>query len=186
MNNFMTAFAVVAFLAVGAIAGFYFIEWQPVDEEHTALTASIEELEKKLDGLKSIKSEIKKYENKLQELTKQKSKLQTDSIGLDEVVPKLLDSTETIANKFKVKFQDIRISPLVRAEDWSELPVEMTVLGTFNDINCFFNVMEARKIINLAAGSMNVAVSSEVDKENKKSPMLSVTLSAKVYILDNR
>ena len=42
--------------------------------------------------------------------------------------------------------------------------------------------MEKRKIINLAAGSMNVSVSSEVDKETK-SPMLSENLSAKVYLL---
>jgi len=40
--------------------------------------------------------------------------------------------------------------------------------------------MERRKIINLAAGSMNV--SAEVDRDSK-SPLLSVTLSAKVYIM---
>ena len=101
---------------------------------------------------------------------------------MNKVVPKLLDSTEIIANKFNVKFQDIRINPLVRAEDWNELPVEMTILGTFKNITCFLNVMEKRKIINLAVGSMNISVSSEVDKDSK-SPMLSVNLSAKVYIL---
>jgi Tfp pilus assembly protein PilO len=101
---------------------------------------------------------------------------------LNSVVPKLLDSTEVIANKFNVKFQDIRISQLIRAEDWSELPVEMTVLGTFKDIGNFLTIMEKRKIINLAAGSMNVSVSADIDRDTK-SPLLSVVLSAKVYVL---
>jgi hypothetical protein len=42
--------------------------------------------------------------------------------------------------------------------------------------------MEKRKIVNLAAGSMNVSVSAEVDRETK-SPLLSVVISAKVYIM---
>lgn len=182
MNNLLTALFLVVVLTAGACAGFWYFEYLPVDEERVSLVKKIEELNAEIEKLKRLDSDIKKMKDEEAKLLEQKKKLQTESIPLNTVVPKLLDSTETIANKFKVKFQDIRISPLVRAEDWNELPVEMTILGTFNDIGCFLNVMEQRKIINLAAGSMSVSVSSEVDKQSK-SPMLSVTLSAKVYIL---
>lgn len=182
MNNFATAFILIILITIGAGIGFYVSEVDEVLKERDELTAKIEEQRAELKRLDNLDTEIKKLKDKIAKLTEQKSKLQTDSIPLNKVVPTLLDSTETIANKFKVKFQDIRISPLVRAEDWSELPVEMTILGTFNNVSCFLNVMEQRKIINLAAGSMNVSVSSEVDKDSK-NPMLSITLSAKVYIL---
>lgn len=182
MNNFATAFILIIVLAIGAGIGFYFTEVEEALKEREELVTKIEDHKQELKRLESLDNDIRKLKDKISKLTEQKSKLQTESIPLNTVVPKLLDSTETIANKFKVKFQDIRISPLVRAEDWSELPVEMTILGTFNNVSCFLNVMEQRKIINLAAGSMNVSVSSEVDKDSK-SPMLSITLSAKVYIL---
>ena len=185
MNNFSTAILVVIVAAFVAGGVFYAIEFQPVLSEREGKIADIEELEKKLAGLKNIDKEIEKLRVEKSNFEKQKNKLQTDSISMNEIVPMLLNSTEIIANKFGVKFQDIRISPLVRAEDWSELPVEMTVLGTFNNINCFLNVMEARKLINLADGSMSIAVSSEVDKDSKK-PVLSVNLSAKAYILGTR
>ena len=181
-NHFMGAIlvSVVATLITGVL--FYSNVYQKVMEDREALNQEIAKLDAKAEELKNIEKEITKFEKQIKDAEEQKNKLQTDSIPLNAVVPKLLDSTEIIANKFNVKFQDIRISPLVRAEDWNELPVEMTILGTFKNITCFLNVMEKRKIINLAAGSMNISVSSEVDKETK-SPMLSVNLSAKVYIL---
>lgn len=182
MNNVATVIVVLLFIAVGAGVGFYYQYYEPVTVEREEIQNKIEEHKNEKEKLKGLEKEIKDYKKKIEEATAEKAKLQTDSIPLNTVVPKLLESTEAVANKFKVKFSDIRISPLVRAEDWSELPVELTILGTFNNVNCFLNVMEQRKIINLAAGSMNVSVSAEVDKETE-SPLLSVTLSAKVYIL---
>ncbi|MBQ3644610.1 MAG: type 4a pilus biogenesis protein PilO [Candidatus Riflebacteria bacterium] len=181
-NHFMLAIFICILMVIGTGIGFYSTVWEKVTEEETQLKADLEKLQQEAEKLKGIDKEIEKYNKQIEEQEALRKKLQTDSIPLNEVVPKLLDSTEIIANKFNVKFQDIRISPLVRAEDWNELPVEMTILGTFKNVTCFLNVMEKRKIINLAAGSMNVSVSSEVDKETK-SPMLSVNLSAKVYLL---
>ena len=179
-NHFMGAIFLSIIIVLGTGIGFYSTVYDQVTVEKTQLEekrASLEEEQKKLQN-----NEISKLKKDIQEQEEIKSKLQTDSIPLNKVVPKLLDSTEIIANKFNVKFQDIRINPLVRAEDWNELPVEMTILGTFKNITCFLNVMEKRRIINLAVGSMNISVSNDIDKESK-SPMLSVNLSAKVYIL---
>ena len=181
-NHFMAAIFICVCLALGTGVAFYSNVYEVVDKEEKELKSEIEKLEQERDKLKNIGSEITKLKDNIKQAESEKNKLQTDSIPLNKVVPTLLDSTEIIANKFNVKFQDIRISPLVRAEDWNELPVEMTILGTFKNITCFLNVMEKRKIINLAVGSINISVSSEVDKESK-SPLLSVNLSAKVYIL---
>ncbi len=182
MNNMAACIVVVLIALIAACGIFYEYDFVPYQEKRDELTSKIEEHKSDLSKFDQVKKNIKKLEEKIKDLEAQKAKLQTDSIPLNTVVPKMLDSTETIANKFNVKFSDIRISPLVRAEDWAELPVEMTILGTFNNVGCFLNVMEQRKIVNLAAGSMNVSVSAEVDKDTK-SPMLSVTLSAKIYIL---
>ena len=182
MNNMAACIVVVLKALIAACGIFYEYDFVPYQEKRDELTSKIEEHKNDLSKFDQVKKNIKKLEEKIKDLEAQKAKLQTDSIPLNTVVPKMLDSTETIANKFNVKFSDIRISPLVRAEDWAELPVEMTILGTFNNVGCFLNVMEQRKIVNLAAGSMNVSVSAEVDKDTK-SPMLSVTLSAKIYIL---
>lgn len=181
-NSILISIFVCVVILLSGVAGFYFMEVEPVDQKAKDFQAKIKDKEEKLAGFSNIEKEIEKLKNEIKTLEDDKKKLQTETIKLDEVVPKLLDSTESVSNKFDVKFQDIRISPLVRAEDWSELPVEMTILGTFDNISNFLIVMEKRKLINLAAGSMNVSVSSEVDKLTG-SPMLSVNLSAKVYIL---
>lgn len=180
MNNFAVVTIFLLVLAAGAGVFFYMNYYQPLVDEAEKIKTEIDDLERQKAQLANIEEEMAQLKAQISKLTEQKNKLQMESNQLNTVVPKLLDSTETIANKFKVKFQDIRISPLVRAEDWSELPVEMTILGTFKDIG--LTIMEKRKIINLAAGSMNVSVSAEVDRDSK-SPLLSVTLSAKVYIM---
>ena len=178
----MGAILLSIILVLGTGAGFYTTVYEKVTTEEKELEDQKKGLEEEKAKLQNIGNEITKLKKDIKEQEEIKNKLQTDSIPLNEVVPKLLDSTEIIANKFNVKFQDIRINPLVRAEDWNELPVEMTILGTFKNITCFLNVMEKRRIINLAVGSMNISVSNDIDKESK-SPMLSVNLSAKVYIL---
>ena len=183
MNNHLIIAVFLSIVIAAIAAGLHYQSvWTPVLEEREKLEGKIKTLQSDIDKLKNVDKDIATYKDKKEKLLEKKKKLQTDSISLDDVVPTLLESTECVASKFDIKFQDIRISPLVRAEDWSELPVEMTILGTFKNITCFLNVMENRKLINLAAGSMNVSVSSEVDKDSG-SPLLSVTLSAKVYIL---
>ncbi len=182
MNNFAVVTIFLLVIAAGAGVFFYMNYYEPMVVEGEKIGQEIEGLKKQKAQLANIEEEMAELKSQISKLTEQKNKLQMESNQLNTVVPKLLESTETIANKFKVKFQDIRISPLVRAEDWSELPIEMTILGTFKDIGGFLTIMEKRKIVNLAAGSMNVSVSAEVDRDTK-SPLLSVTLSAKVYIM---
>ena len=178
----MGAIFISILLVLGTGIGFFTTVYDKVTSDRKEFEDKKVSLLDEKEKLKNIGNEITKLKADIKKQEEIKSKLQTDSIPLNKVVPKLLDSTEIIANKFNVKFQDIRINPLVRAEDWNELPVEMTILGTFKNITCFLNVMEKRKIINLAVGSMNISVSNEVDKDSK-SPLLSVNLSAKVYIL---
>lgn len=181
MNNFAAAIIVIFLAAAAAAGALYVYEYQPLAEEKQGILNKIEEGRKLINQLKSKEKEVVELKAKIKTLEAKEKKLQTESISLQDVVPKLLDSTELIANKFKVKFQDIRISQLIRAEEWSELPVEITLLGTFKNIGNFMYVVEKRKLLNLAAGSMNVSVSADVDPETK-SPKLSVVLSAKVYI----
>jgi len=182
MNNFAVVTIFLLVIAAGAGVFFYMNYYQPMVEDGEKISSEIEGLQRQKAQLANIEEEMAELKNQISKLTEQKNKLQMESNQLNTVIPKLLESTETIANKFKVKFQDIRISPLVRAEDWSELPIEMTVVGPFKDIGGFLTIMERRKIVNLAAGSMNVSVSAEMDRETK-SPLLSITLSAKVYIM---
>lgn len=181
-NYFLIAIIVSIIIVVGTVGSFYATEWEPVVQEREKLTSDIESVKRDIADLEKIDDQIKKLKKEKEELEEKKKKLQTDSVSLDDVVPLLLDSIEIIANKFDITFQDIRISPLVRAEDWSELPVELMIQGTFDNINCFLTVVEKRKLINLAAGSMSISVSSDLDKDTG-SPKLSVQLSAKVYIL---
>jgi type IV pilus assembly protein PilO len=182
MNNFAVVTILLLLVAVGAGVFFWMNYYQPILDEAESLKSDIDDLEKKKARLANIDDEIDKIRQDIAKLQDQRKGLETESNRLETVVPKVLESTETIANKFDVKFQDIRISPLVRAEDWSELPIEISVQGTFKNIGEFLTIVEKRKIINLAAGSMNVSVSAEVDRKTK-SPLLGVTLSAKVYIL---
>ncbi|HOY65867.1 MAG TPA: type 4a pilus biogenesis protein PilO [Candidatus Ozemobacteraceae bacterium] len=182
MNNFAVVIMIIVFAAAGAGGAFWMYYWEPTMEIRTKLENDIKDLERKKDEIRNVADEIARINESIAKLTEEKKKLEMESNQLGTVVPKLLDSTEAIANKFNVKFQDIRISPLVRAEQWSELPVEVGLLGTFQDIGNFLTIMEKRKIVNLAAGSINISVSAETDTKSK-APLLTVNLSAKVYIM---
>ncbi len=182
MNNFAAVILIILVAAAGAGFAFWTYYWQPVMEARNGLEQQIRELERKKDEIKNVDDEIARINEAIAKLTEEKNKLQMESNQLNTVVPKLLDSTEAVANKFNVRFQDIRISPLVRAEQWSELPIEIGILGTFQDIGSFLVVMEKRKIVNLAAGSITISVSAETDTKTK-SPLLTITLNAKVYIM---
>lgn len=182
MNNFaavILALIVAAALAAGA---FYMYYWQPLLEEREKIEGEIKKLEGEQKQIGNLKIEIAEIREKIKDADERKKKLAMESNQLSTVVPKLLDSTETIASKFNVKFNDIRISPLVRSEQWSELPIEVGILGTFENIGKFLHIMEKRKIANLAAGSITISVSAETDTKSK-SPLLTVTLNAKVYIM---
>jgi Tfp pilus assembly protein PilO len=182
MNNFAVVIVVILIAAAGAAGAFYTQYWEPAQAAANEINNRIKELEGKKAEIATVENEISRITDQIAKLTEEKKKLEMESNQLSTVVPKLLDSTEAIANKFNIKFQDIRITPLVRAESWSELPVEMGILGTFEDIGNFLTVMEKRKIVNLAAGSVTISVSAETDPKSK-SPLLTVTLSAKVYIM---
>ena len=179
--NVLASFLITIVAAAGAAGFWWYNDIQPKLEEKKKVEADIDEGKRQIDSLKKKRSEVTKLDEEIKELEVKEKKLQTSTVSLEKVVPMLLDSTELIANKFDVKFQDIRISQMIRAEEWNELPVEMTLLGTFSNIGKFMSVVEQRKLVNLADGSMNVSVSAEVD-DKTKSPKLSVVLSSKVYL----
>lgn len=182
MNTFAVVFLVIVLAAAGAGAAFWVSYFQPALEEESRLNDEVKNLEGKLNQIKTVADDIARLNDEIAKLTQEISRLQMESNQLNTIVPKLLDSIEAISNKFNVKFQDIRINPLVRGDDWSELPVEISLVGTFNDIGNFLVICEKRKILNLAIGSINITVSAETDPKTK-SPLLSVTLNAKAFIM---
>lgn len=183
MNNFAVVMLVIVVASAVAVGVFYVYYLEPAQQEVSNLEVKISKNLKEIENLKRVDEDIAKEKARIETLEKKKRELETESIKLESVVPKLLDSTELIASKFEVKFQDIRISPLTRSENWSELPVEMTAIGTFQQIGNFLKVLENRKIINLASrGSINVAVTAEPDPKSK-SPLLTVTINGRVFIM---
>jgi len=182
MNNFAVVILVIVLATAGAGGAFWMYYLQPAQDERAKLELEITGLKAKKDEIKTVQDEIARAKEDIERLTVDKNRLQMDSNQMSTVVPKLLDSIEAIANKYSVKFQDIRISPLVRAEQWSELPIELGILGTFQNIANFLVICEKRKILNLAAGSITISVSAETDPKSK-SPLLTVTLNAKAYIM---
>lgn len=182
MNNYMLVLFVLIIAAAVAVGSFYIYWYQPKLEERDRINSEINRLKGEEAKIANLEKEIATNREKISEALERKKKLAMESNQLSTVVPKLLDSTETVANKFEVKFNDIRISPIVRSEQWSEIPIEIGILGTFENIGKFLHVMEKRKISNLAAGSITLSVSAEADAKTK-SPLLTVTLNAKVYIM---
>lgn len=181
MQNFAIVTILLIVISVAAGGVFYQYHYMPLENDRKDIEAELRRLDGEKTRLKDIDRELDALNKQIAELTEEENELQMESNQLETVVPRLLESTEIVSNKFDVKFQDIRISPLVRAEQWSELPVEFTVLGTFDQLGKFLRVVEERRIVNLAAGSMHVAVSA--DRDDEHHPLLNVTLSAVVYIM---
>lgn len=81
-----------------------------------------------------------------------------------------------------VKFQDMRISPIIRCENWTETPWEIGINTPENSI--VPNLEKVAKFSNagdmLICQAINVSVSAETYKETKE-PVLSVSLIGKLY-----
>ncbi|MBI3037796.1 type 4a pilus biogenesis protein PilO [bacterium] len=182
MNNFAAVVMFIVIALAAALGAFYIYYWQPAQDQRAEIEKSIANLKVKQNQIANLDGEISKIQEDIAKKEEEKNKLAMESNQLNTVVPKLLESTEVVANKFNVKFNDIRISPLVRAEQWSELPIEISLSGTFSDVGNFLLIMEKRKIVNLAAGAITISVSAETDVKSK-SPYITVNLSAKVYIM---
>ncbi len=88
---------------------------------------------------------------------------------------------DTYASQF-VRFQDMRISPIIRCEKWIEVPWEIGVSTAENliasDLKKVSQFDNAGDV--LVCQAINVSVSAEIHKETKQ-PVLSVTLMGKLY-----
>lgn len=182
MNNIAVVILILVLATAGAGAAFYVMYFEPIKEEEKKIQDEIDQLKKKFAEIDKLDDEIDRLNREIADKQAEQKKLSTGNDEVETVVPKLLESTEKIANKYEVKFQDIRISPLVRNDQWSELPVELGISGTFANVGQFLVAMEKMKIVNLAEGKITISSSSEPDPKTK-SPLLTVNLNAKVYII---
>ncbi|MFC1743391.1 type 4a pilus biogenesis protein PilO [Candidatus Riflebacteria bacterium] len=183
MNSIMQALVVNLFCLIGAGAGFYLNSWQPHEETMVELRSEISKLKSQVDAKDDIVKEIKSLEAEIKKKEAEKERLLKNSPRLESQVPELLKSLEDTAKKFNVKFSDIRISPLIRNEQWSELPVEFTLRGTFHKLGEFLFKYENKKVINLTKGTLSITPTSEMDPKEKK-PILTVQLSGTIYALN--
>lgn len=184
-GNNMVVFILLLIISAGAGGHWYFTVYQEFITARDAKQQEIEKVTKDIKGVNMLEEELnrvkKEYEQKKKEMKYLVEKIQTQ-----QQVPDILKKVETITIENKVKFNEIRISPLIEYEGYSEIPIEFVLEGKYHDIGRFMASLENLKIFNVNAGIISISQKGKVTldpKTNKEAQMLSVALQVKAFLL---
>ncbi len=81
-----------------------------------------------------------------------------------------------------VRYQDIRISPYVRTEEWLEIPFEIGLMFDETELVPVLEVMNGFPAMDSQMAINSVTISVSAESNPKGLPLLTVTLNGKTYL----
>jgi type IV pilus assembly protein PilO len=184
-GNNMVVFILLLIFSAGAGGHWYFTVYQEFITARDAKQQEIDKVTRDIEGVEMLKDELervtKEYEQKKKEMA-----ILVKNIQTDQQVPDILKKVENITIDNKVNFKEIRISPLIEYEGYSEIPIEFVLEGGYHDIGRFMASLENLKIFNVNAGIISISQKGKVTldpKTNTQAQMLSVALQVKAFLL---
>lgn len=189
MGGKFTIFVTTILLAAGMGLGWYFSSYK----HHQEL------IQQKDDEIKGINDQLaanKDIDQKIERQNKEKEKLlvQIENLrkwfGTREHIPEVLRVMELTSKKYSIKMKDIKFSPLIEYDGYSELPIEISFESRYHHFGEFLAFIENRRIVNINGAVINITPRGNptYNKETQKFDILSlnISVSVKAYILHNQ
>ena len=142
---------------VGFGAGIFlfvcFIFWQyfygPVLKEHDELKTKVEDLETKIGHERRLARDLPKFRKDVEEL-EVKLKFALQELPDEREIPDLLANISNLARDAGLEVSLFKPSAEVFREFYAEVPVRISVEGTFHQVNTFFDeVGRLPRIVNI-------------------------------------
>jgi type IV pilus assembly protein PilO len=147
---------------MAAVAGLYFylIYW-PNLELLQKKKAEIGVLERQVRELRVIAANMKRFQEEAARL-REELNLAITQLPTSKEIPSLLSNISQVGKDSGLEFLLFKPTPEISKEFYAEIPVEIRVKGTYNDVALFFDrVGKLPRIVNISEVSMdNVKESS--------------------------
>ena len=152
---------VVVAIIVGVMTGYYFMIYQDKSIELLNLQGQAEELQRKLNKVRVIASNLDEFEQEVAKLERDLS-LVIKQLPSRKEFETLLRDISTAGKKVGVAIKSIERKPEVSHSFYAEVPFQLELEGEYHNIARFFEQMAAlRRIVNM--GSMDIKIVSESD-----------------------
>ena len=152
---------VVVAIIVGVMTGYYFMIYQDKSIELLNLQGQAEELQRKLNKVRVIASNLDEFEQEVAKLERDLS-LVIKQLPSRKEFETLLRDISTAGKKVGVAIKSIERKPEVSHSFYAEVPFKLELEGEYHNIARFFEQMAAlRRIVNM--GSMDIKIVSESD-----------------------
>jgi type IV pilus assembly protein PilO len=151
----------VAAIVAGIVAGYYFMIYQEKSVELANLESQAEELQRKLNKVRIVASNLAGFEQEVARLERDLS-LVVKQLPSRKQFEDLLRDISTAGKKVGVSIKSIERKDEVPHSFYAEVPFRLELEGEYHDIARFFEQMAAlRRIVNM--GAMEIKVASESD-----------------------
>ncbi len=147
--------ALLALILISLGVVFYFVMFKPKYEEYKGLQAKLSELKNQIQENKKIADNLPKLKKEFDQLKGQLEAALTELPNQKEI-PSLLTSITNVGKGTGLDFLLFKPKPEVPKDFYSEVPVDISVAGSFHSVaNFFVAVGNLPRIVNIN----NVSVS---------------------------
>lgn len=169
----------VLLLALGVVgAVWYFGLIADVEAKVEAANASTRTLNGKLTEAQGKIANIKKFEEEVEALKRQREEM-TDRLPADEEIASLLQKIHGQGKIVGLEINRFERQPAEVAELFVRIPVRMTLTGTFHQIaTFFFYVGRLTRIVNVE----NIALATVASKDGESDGLLTATCTATTFM----
>lgn len=167
--------AVVAALLVAIGAGYWFLSYQPAQEQRSALIARAQELQRNLNNARSVANNVAAFEAEVAGLERDLD-LALKQLPNRKQFEDLLQDISTAGKKVGVTIKSIDRDKEIPRDFYAEVPFEIELEGTYHDLARFFEmVANLPRIVNMGGLTIKVA------KESRQDTRLRVTGMATTF-----
>lgn len=170
------AFAMALFLSV--LAGLYFFDIQGLSDKHDAAVSKEAELKRDFETKAFRVANLTSYKKQLEEIEASFGSL-LRQLPKDTEVPGLLEDITTAALGASLQIKSIKLDNEVETEFYTELPINIDVIGEYHDFGAFVSAVAGLgRIVTLHDFEISSANTSDVNK-------LNLIIVAKTYRYNN-
>lgn len=145
-------------LLIVGMAGIYvYLSYLPKYEYLQRKTAEMGSLETQVRELRTVAANMKRFQAETAKL-REELQLAIAQLPTSKEIPSLLATISNLGKEAGLEFLLFRPTPEVNREFYAEIPVEIKVRGTYNDVGVFFDkVGKLPRIVNITGVSMDGA-----------------------------
>ena len=153
---------VVSALLVAIAAGYWFMSYQPLQEQRIELVDKAQQLQRELNNARSVANNVPGFEAEVASLERD-LELALKQLPNRKQFEDLLQDISTAGKKVGVAIKSIDRDKEVKRDFYAEVPFKLEIEGGYHDLARFFEMVASLpRIVNVGALSIKVQSESEV------------------------